>query len=47
MDMQQELHLNINLQRKSVRLEVSKQDAIQCVIQTYICLGDVLSLQDG
>lgn len=35
-----------NLQCKGVHSEVSKQDAIQCIIQTYICLGDILSLQD-
>jgi len=39
-------HLN-NLQCKGVHSEVSKQDAIQCIIQTYICLGDILSLQDN
>lgn len=35
-----------SLQCKGVHSEVSKQDAIQCIIQTYICLGDILSLQD-
>ena len=36
-----------DLQCKGVHSEVSKEDAIQCIIQTYICLGDILSLQDG
>ena len=35
-----------DLQCKGVHSEVSKEDAIQCIIQTYICLGDILSLQD-
>ncbi len=36
-----------NLQCKGVHSEVSKLDAMQCIIQTYICLGDILSLQEG
>ncbi len=35
-----------NLQCKGVHSNISKQDAMQCIIQTYICLGDILSLQD-
>lgn len=35
-----------NLQCKGVHAEISKQDAIRCIIQTYICLGDILNLQD-
>lgn len=34
----------INLQCKGVHNEISKDDAMQCIIHTYICLGDVLSL---
>lgn len=34
-----------NLQCKGVHSDISKQDAIRCIIQTYICLGDILSLQ--
>lgn len=37
---------NLNkLQCKGVHSDVSKQDAVRCIIQTYICLGDILSLQ--
>ncbi len=36
-----------NLQCKGVHSDVSKQDAMQCIIQTYICLGDILTLQDS
>ena len=35
-----------NLQCKGVHSNISKQDAMQCIIQTYISLGDILSLQD-
>ena len=34
-----------NLQCKGVHAEVSKEDAERCIIQTYICLGDILNLQ--
>lgn len=34
-----------NLQSKGVHNAVSKEDAVQCIIHTYICLGDILSLQ--
>lgn len=34
----------IDLQCKGVHNEISKDDAMQCIIHTYICLGDVLSL---
>lgn len=34
-----------NLQCKGVHSDVTKQDAVRCIIQTYICLGDILSLQ--
>ena len=34
-----------NLQCKGVHSNISKQDAMRCIIQTYICLGDILSLQ--
>lgn len=34
-----------NLQCKGVHSNVTKQDAVRCIIQTYICLGDILSLQ--
>lgn len=37
---------NLNdLQCKGVHSEITRQDAIRCIIQTYICLGDILSLQ--
>lgn len=37
---------NLNkLQCKGVHATITKQDAIQCIIHTYICLGDILSLQ--
>lgn len=37
---------NLNsLQCKGVHNEISKEDAMQCIIHTYICLGDILSLQ--
>lgn len=35
----------IQLQCKGVHSEVSKRDAERCIIQTYICLGDILSMQ--
>ena len=34
------------LQCKGVHHEVTRRDATRCIIQTYICLGDILSLQD-
>ena len=34
------------LQCKGVHHEVTRQDATRCIIQTYICLGDILSLQE-
>lgn len=34
-----------NLQCKGVHSDVTKQDAERCIIQTYICLGDILKLQ--
>ncbi len=38
---------NLNdLQCKGVHSDISKQDAMRCIIQTYICLGDILKLQD-
>jgi len=38
---------NLNdLQCKGVHSDISKQEAIQCIIHTYICLGDVLNLQE-
>ncbi len=36
-----------NLQCKGVRSGITKQDAIRCIIHTYICLGDILALQEG
>ena len=37
---------NLNdLQCKGVHSDITRQDAIRCIIQTYICLGDILSLQ--
>lgn len=35
-----------NLQCKGVHSNISKQEAERCIIQTYICLGDILSLQE-
>ncbi|MDE6313054.1 MAG: hypothetical protein K2M46_05460 [Lachnospiraceae bacterium] len=35
-----------NLQCKGVHSDVSRQDAMRCIIQTYICLGDILNLQN-
>ena len=37
---------NINeLQCKGVHHEISRSDAERCIIQTYICLGDILNMQ--
>lgn len=35
-----------DLQCEGVHADVSKEDAERCIIQTYICLGDVLKLQN-
>lgn len=35
-----------NLQCKGVHSGITKQDATQCIIHTYICLGDILALQE-
>ncbi len=35
-----------NLQCKGVHSDITKQDAERCIIQTYICLGDILNLQE-
>jgi len=35
-----------DLQCKGVHSNITKQDAMQCIIHTYICLGDILCLQD-
>lgn len=35
-----------NLQCKGVHSDITKQEAMQCIIHTYICLGDILSLQE-
>ncbi|EML1139379.1 hypothetical protein KWK98_019370 [Clostridioides difficile] len=34
-----------NLQNKGVHAEITKDDAVKCIIHTYICLGDILSLE--
>lgn len=34
-----------NLQGKGVHSDITKQDAMRCIIQTYIYLGDILNLQ--
>jgi len=34
-----------NLQCAGVHDSITKQDAIQCIIHTYVCLGDILNLQ--
>ncbi len=39
---------NLNkLQCKGVHSEITKQEAEACIIHTYICLGDILQLQNG
>ena len=35
----------MDLQSKGVHNDITKQDAMRCIIQTYICLGDILNLQ--
>lgn len=35
-----------DLQCKGVHSDITKQDAEKCIIQTYICLGDILNLQE-
>lgn len=35
----------INLQCKGVHSNITKEDAKRCILQTYMCLGDVLTLQ--
>lgn len=35
----------VKLQCKGVHDDITKQDAMRCIIQTYICLGDILNLQ--
>lgn len=35
----------MKLQSKGVHNNITKQDAMRCIIQTYICLGDILNLQ--
>ena len=35
-----------DLQCKGVHSDITKQDAERCIIQTYICLGDILKLQE-
>ena len=38
---------NLNsLQCEGVHAKITRQDAMQCIIHTYICLGDILNLQD-
>lgn len=37
----------MSLQSKGVHHDVSRQDAARCIIQTYVCLGDILNLQKG
>lgn len=34
-----------NMQSKGVHSEITKADATKCIIHTYICLGDILSLK--
>lgn len=37
---------NLNkLQCKGVHADITRKDAVQCIIHTYICLGDILTLQ--
>lgn len=35
-----------NLQCKGVHSEITKADAERCVLQTYMCLGDILNMQN-
>lgn len=35
-----------SLQCKGVHSEITRDDARKCIIQTYICLGDVLNMQE-
>ena len=35
----------IDLQCKGVHSDITKEDAEKCILQTYMCLGDVLTLQ--
>ena len=35
----------IDLQCKGVHSDITKEDAERCILQTYMCLGDVLTLQ--
>lgn len=35
----------MKLQSKGVHHDISRQDAARCIIQTYVCLGDILNLQ--
>lgn len=35
----------INLQCKGVHSNITKEDAERCILQTYMCLGGVLTLQ--
>ena len=35
----------MSLQSKGVHHTISRQDAARCIIQTYVCLGDILNLQ--
>lgn len=34
-----------NLQSKGVHADITKDDAMKCIIHTYVCLGDILNLQ--
>lgn len=34
-----------NLQNKGVHADITKDDAVKCIIHTYICLGDILNLE--
>lgn len=36
-----------NLQCKGVHSEITKHEAKACIIHTYICLGDIMQLQDN
>lgn len=37
----------LDLQCEGVHSEITREDAKKCIIQTYICLGDILNLQDS
>lgn len=35
----------VNLQCKGVHSEITEEEAAKCIIHTYMCLGDILSMK--